>query len=427
MIEGTPSIAREPEAERRLIRPSEGRVLTGVSAGLARYFGLHPLVYRVAFAAFTLLDFAGVILYTAAWLIIPDERRGDSLVGEALRRRRERPWITFGVGVVVLALVLGVLDSQLDWQLDLAWLATLVLGISVVYAEVEYRSEAAGAASDREATTTPSGASRGVNLLALLPPTLGVILAGVGILGVLDATDVVVVDWALVLAVAVVLVGLAVAAGAFFGTRGALSVLGARGSRSPIFVPTLGLLVAGAGIVGVLDATDAVAVDWTLALAGGVVLVGLAVAVGAFFGRTGALAVFGAFLAVVMVAAVSVDVPLRGPIGERTERPLSAASLEEEYEHSIGSLTVDLGSIELPPGRTDVKAAVGIGELIVRVPEGVRVEANADVTAGEADLFGARENGWQVDHDVVVDGARPGAPTLVLDVDVGFGDLEVHR
>jgi phage shock protein PspC (stress-responsive transcriptional regulator) len=422
------AIAGEADAERRLVRPSEGRVLTGVSAGLAQYFGLHPLVYRAAFAALTLLDLAGVILYAAAWLVIPDERRGDSLVGEALRGRRQRPWLTAGVALVVLALAFGIAGSQLGWEADLVWLGALVLGISVVYAEVESTSQPGSARAGADTTATRSDRGRARGVLTILLPLLGVAIAGAGILGVLDATDVVAVDWGLALASAVVLVGLAVAAGALLAGTGALSALRTRERRRyPILLPTLGVLIAAAGVLGVLEATDVVAVDWTLALAIAVVLVGAVVAVGAFFGRTGALAVVGVLLAAVMLVAVTIEVPLRGPIGERTERPLTVASLEDEYELSIGDLTVDLRRLELPAGTTNVKAAVGIGKLVVRVPDAVRVEANADVTGGEANLFGVRKNGWQIEHDTVVDDGPAKNPTIALDVEVGFGDLEVRR
>jgi phage shock protein PspC (stress-responsive transcriptional regulator) len=425
--------ATTPDVEfRRLTRPSEGRVLTGVSAGLAQYFGLHPLVYRVAFAALTLLDLAGVILYAAAWLVIPDERRGDSLVGEALRRRRERPWLAVGVGLVVLALAIGVVDGHFRWDTDLVWLGALVLGISLVYAETEYARQpieesgatAPTAGSEGEPPAAAPRRGRRGDLGALFLPALGVVIAGIGILGVLDATDVLTIDWPLALASGLVLVGVAVAASA----TGALSALRSRRRRRyPVFLPTLGVLLTAGGVLGILDATDAVAVDWVLALAGSVVLIGLVVAVGAFVGRTGALAVIGLVLAAATIAAVTVELPLRGPIGERTARPLGAAALDDEYELSIGALTVDLRELELPSGTTRVQASVGIGELVVRVPDGVRVEAHAEVTAGETDVFGVRSDGWDVERAAVLDQAAGATPTLELDLEVGFGRLEVRR
>ena len=84
--------AAPADADRKLLRPAEGRVVAGVAAGLARYFGISPVVYRVAFAALVLLGGSGLILYAAAWLVIPDERRGESVVEEAIHHHRDRPW-----------------------------------------------------------------------------------------------------------------------------------------------------------------------------------------------------------------------------------------------------------------------------------------------------------------------------------------------
>jgi phage shock protein PspC (stress-responsive transcriptional regulator) len=100
------------ESERRLIRPADDRVVAGVCSGLARYFGLDPLVYRIAFAALILLGGSGLILYAAAWLVIPDERRGESLVEEAIRHHRDRPWLVIGVGLVAFGLLFGLTESH---------------------------------------------------------------------------------------------------------------------------------------------------------------------------------------------------------------------------------------------------------------------------------------------------------------------------
>src|SRR5262249_61791017 len=98
----TPDAAEPTDSERKLIRPTEGRVLAGVAAGLARYFGISPIVYRVAFAALVLLGGAGLILYAAAWLVIPDERRGESVFEEAVHDHRNRPGLEICLDIICL-------------------------------------------------------------------------------------------------------------------------------------------------------------------------------------------------------------------------------------------------------------------------------------------------------------------------------------
>jgi len=351
------------EAERRLIRPTEGRRVAGVAAGLARYFGISPTVYRVAFVALALLGGSGFILYAAAWLVIPDERRGESVVEEAIRGRRDRPWLALGVVLVGIGLVLGISGGHIWPNAFHGWLTALVVGLALVGWQLhEPRSASAGRRS------------------------------GVSALETSDAAPV------------------------------------AR-RRFPVFAVTLGAIVAATGVLGLLDATSTVDVDWTLALAGGVLLVGVAIAAGAFFGGVGPLAVLGTFLAAILLAVSTVDVPLHGPIGDRTVHPASVQALRDTYRQAVGNLELDLTTLALPSGRTTVTASVGIGKLVVRVPEDAFVVAKTSVTAGDTELFGSNVDGWHVDRTVNSIGPTTGAdaPTLVLDTTVGLGKVEVLR
>jgi len=65
---------------RRLVRVDEGRWLGGVAAGLGRYFDVNPLIYRIAFAALALAGGTGLLLYLAAYLVIPGENDEESFV-----------------------------------------------------------------------------------------------------------------------------------------------------------------------------------------------------------------------------------------------------------------------------------------------------------------------------------------------------------
>ena len=40
-----------------------------------------------------------------------------------------------------------------------------------------------------------------------------------------------------------------------------------------------------------------------------------------------------------------IDVPFKGGIGEKTERPASTAELKSEYHLAIGELKLDLGAV----------------------------------------------------------------------------------
>jgi phage shock protein PspC (stress-responsive transcriptional regulator) len=73
-----------------LSRPSAGRMAGGVAAGVARTLGVDPMIIRIAFVALTLLGAAGIPLYLAGWLLIPDEQTGRSLAAELFQPAAQR-------------------------------------------------------------------------------------------------------------------------------------------------------------------------------------------------------------------------------------------------------------------------------------------------------------------------------------------------
>src|SRR2546430_17651839 len=96
----TTEIIREP---RRLSRPRDGRWLGGVSAALGAYFDLSPAIYRIAFVALALAGGTGILLYVAAWLVIPGEGEEDSIAAAALKPNRETPTPPLGLPAPALA------------------------------------------------------------------------------------------------------------------------------------------------------------------------------------------------------------------------------------------------------------------------------------------------------------------------------------
>jgi phage shock protein PspC (stress-responsive transcriptional regulator) len=73
---------------KRLYRIREGRVVAGVCAGLAAYFGIDPTLVRLAFALLTIFGGAGVLVYLVAWIVIPEEGGDGSSIAESLVSKR---------------------------------------------------------------------------------------------------------------------------------------------------------------------------------------------------------------------------------------------------------------------------------------------------------------------------------------------------
>jgi phage shock protein PspC (stress-responsive transcriptional regulator) len=76
---------------RILIRRSyEDRMLGGVAGGLARYFGIDTMIVRIAFVVLTIFGGAGIPLYLAGLLLIPDEGSDQSIAGSLLESLQSR-------------------------------------------------------------------------------------------------------------------------------------------------------------------------------------------------------------------------------------------------------------------------------------------------------------------------------------------------
>ena len=73
------------QEESHLLRRShDGSMLAGVAAGFADYFEVDATLVRIGLVALTLLGGAGVPLYVAAWLLIPEEGSEVAIAGEIL-------------------------------------------------------------------------------------------------------------------------------------------------------------------------------------------------------------------------------------------------------------------------------------------------------------------------------------------------------
>jgi len=360
MTETTDTVTGPAAEPRRLTRSRENRWLGGVSGGLGEYFDLNPLVYRIAFAALALAGGTGILLYVAAWLVIPDEGAEDSIAATALKQHRDRPWLVVGVGLLAFGAVLALSEARFWPSPGNLWLAAALGGAAIVWWQVSTRGPARKAASAEQPAAAGGPAPAGPRKRSLLPAATG-------------------------------------------------------------------LLILGLGVVGLLDATGAVHVDWRIALAAAAIALGVIVAIGAFTGQAIAgVVVLGLGVLAALALAFAIRVPLFSGIGNESAHPTSVAGLHSSYEHGIGNFDVDLSDVPLPVGSTEVKTTLGIGNLTVRVPQDVTVQADGRASAGDVRLFGRDDNGTHVHASVVETGTHP-LRVLVLDARVGLGELKVER
>lgn len=186
----------------------------------------------------------------------------------------------------------------------------------------------------------------------------------------------------------------------------------------------LGLVLVAAGVLWLLHAADVLDLPYRVAIGLLLALIGLVIV--ATPGRHALLALAGLVVLLAGLPALVVDEDvLSGGVGEAREAPSSPEELEP-YRHGVGKLTVDLSGLELEEGeRVTVEASLGVGELVVLVPRLVDVSVEAHVGIGNAEVLGETEAGVAVYLEEPVPPADE--PDLVLELDVGLGNLRVER
>jgi phage shock protein C len=60
------------EEPRKLYRSQTNRMMAGVCGGLGEYFNVDPTLIRVLFVVLAVFGGAGVVLYLAMWIIVPE-------------------------------------------------------------------------------------------------------------------------------------------------------------------------------------------------------------------------------------------------------------------------------------------------------------------------------------------------------------------
>jgi phage shock protein C len=76
---------------KKLQRPREGRMICGVAAGFAEYFGVDVVLVRVLFVLAAVFSVgAGVLAYVAGWLLIPEEGESSSIADSFLNKTKDK-------------------------------------------------------------------------------------------------------------------------------------------------------------------------------------------------------------------------------------------------------------------------------------------------------------------------------------------------
>lgn len=361
-------------------RSKDDRMLGGVCAGAAKYLNIDPVIVRVVIGVLTIVGFAGVIIYAAAWFLLPAEGDAKSVAADWFRldKNEEQVRVAGLVGAIVLAALAVIGDGGWFWE-GAPW---FLVPLAFVYYLFVVRPR-----RRREAETTVAA--------AYAPPGF-------------DPAD-------------------ESARGPEFAAAKAGLVASRKDAKSrrdrswTLTLLTLSVAAIAAAATGIYDAYND-GPHWTayVAVALGIVAVGLLVST--LFGNGGPLIGFGVLLAITL--AIGSLVP-SGKIGAQTPTPLSASGVHDSYKHGVGVFELDLTDVANPRallGRT-VEIEAGIGSTTVIVPKGLNVAVTSDIDAGEIRVFDRKTDGADTELDY------PAATGLALTLDISqrLGNLEVIR
>jgi len=123
-------------------------------------------------------------------------------------------------------------------------------------------------------------------------------------------------------------------------------------------------------------------------------------------------------LAIAATAASAAQGPYGWDVGERAWAPSGEV---REYRLGAGEAVLDLRDLEA--GDRPVRAEVGVGHLVVLVPDDLPLRLRTDV--GEGEVVQRDDDGSVTDVDGLVTDA-PGRPVQV-DASVRLGQIEVRR
>jgi len=120
---------------RELRRSKSDRMIAGVCGGLGQYFDVNPVFYRIGFVVLTLLGGAGILIYGASLLVVPNEGERDSIAADVLRNHRQRPAALLGLALVALAGV--ALLSHLSFRIHSEgfWVLVLLGGALILWSQ----------------------------------------------------------------------------------------------------------------------------------------------------------------------------------------------------------------------------------------------------------------------------------------------------
>lgn len=368
----------------RLRRSVTDRHIAGVAGGIARHLDIDPIIVRVALVVGVFFGGAGLLLYVAGWILVPEEGTDDEPLG---LDRRSRAIALAGVGVLALIAALGDWAGAFWFPWPLAILAALAVWF--LHRQGSGPQTAPGAAPGPY--EQGYGETYGQGYGETYGETYG------------PPAD----------------------PGGWDGYARGPRPRNPR-KRGPIlFFFTLALIALAEGVLGVVDVAGVDVADSAYpALALGITA--LMLVVGSVWGRAGGLIALGLVAALVTAGATASSHFPEERVHVHT--PTSAGEVDSTYDFGGGEFVLDLSEIDdvesLDGREITIDGFAGTVEVIV--PDGVDVDVTTDVVGGDSRVFDRRTDGFEISVGGSRDGGV-GAPDMTIGIDLVFGEIIVRE
>jgi len=202
--------------------------------------------------------------------------------------------------------------------------------------------------------------------------------------------------------------------------------------RSPLGAATFSLIFVALGAVAALDLANFVSIKPSTYFFGVLLTIALGLLIGSWFGRARWLIALGFIAAAALGISTIAETQVNRYEGSGSDvywQPVSAQTMAERYEHNFGNAVLDLSKVDFTDQDEALSVHVSFGDLTVILPPDVDTTVRAEVNAGDAAIFDSKVSGFQNSPTDVVDFGTDGegGGKLNITLKVNAGSAEVHR
>ena len=382
-------------------RDPSDKKLGGVIAGLSRTYGFDVRTTRIAVAISTLVLPIIAIAYVAAWVLLP-KRPEEAMSLEQIVRDRRRVPLYVAIGLVLVA---GGVGSFGSWFFlgGFSWgVGLIAVGVLLWVAPGLMRSNNQADRPTGSATPPPPPASP---MPVADTPTTVTTVTTAALSTTPDS------PWS--------------------ATRPLqIDDIRPRRRRRPVGSIVALAVVAFIGVASAGDALDWWDISVLTTLIVSLISTAVGAIVSAIVNRSWMALPLVALLAVVTTGLFITHPDLDGGIGERTVTADTIAVAERNQQLGMGELRLDLSNVPLDQldAALEVQAEVGIGHLVVIVPDNATLVIHTQLGAGDLTVDGNNvADGLRHDDTRTMTPDDVSIGTIDLDVSVGVGRIDIER